>query len=54
MDNEEEYISPTYIADNQREALLDYISSLDPTEPEDQKTLIHAFYHSFDEGGEPK
>tara|TARA_R110000737_G_C14319132_1_gene439354 strand:- start:55 stop:219 length:165 start_codon:yes stop_codon:yes gene_type:complete len=54
MEGEEEYISPTYIADNQREALLDYISNLDPTEPEDQKTLIHAFQHLFDARGEPK
>ena len=58
MGNESEYMSDEqqaiYIADQQREALLGYISNLDPTAPWDQKTLIHAFYHSFDEGGEPK
>ena len=55
--NESEYMSDEeqarYIATNQQEALLDYISNLDPTEPEDQKTLIYAFGHLFDEWGEP-
>ena len=58
MEGESKYMTDeqqaTYIADQQREALLDHISNLDPTAPWDQKTLIQAFYHSFDEGGEPK
>ena len=57
MEDEPEYMSDEeqarYIATNQQEALLDYIANLDPTEPEDQKTLIYAFGHLFDEWGEP-
>ena len=58
MGDEEEYMSDEeqarHIATNQQEALLDYISNLDPLEPEDQETLIYAFGHLFDEWGEPK
>ncbi len=58
MGDEEEYMSDEeqarHIATDQQEALLYYISNLDPLEPEDQKTLIYAFGHLFDEWGEPK
>ena len=58
MGDEEEYMGDEeqarHIATNQQEALLDYISNLDPNEPEDQETLIYAFEKLFDAWGEPK
>ena len=58
MGDEEEYMGDEeqarHIATNQQEALLDYITNLDPNEPEDQETLIYAFEKLFDAWGEPK
>ena len=58
MEGEEDYMGDEeqarYIATNQQEALLGYITNLDPTEPEDQETLIYAFEKLFDAWGEPK
>ena len=58
MGDEEEYMGDEeqarYVAENQKEALLDYITNLDTNEPEDQETLIYAFEKLFDAWGEPK
>ena len=58
MEDDEEYMSDEeqarYVAENQKEALLDYITNLDTTEPEDRETLIYAFEKLFDAWGEPK
>ena len=58
MGDEEDYMGDEeqarHIATNQQEALLDYITNLDPNEPEDQETLIYAFEKLFDAWGEPK
>ena len=58
MGDEEEYMGDEeqarHIETNQQEALLDYITNLDPNEPEDQETLIYAFEKLFDAWGEPK
>ena len=58
MGDEEDYMGDEeqarHIATNQQEALLDYITNLDPNAPEDQETLIYAFEKLFDAWGEPK
>ena len=43
-----------HVAENQKEALLEYVSNLDPTYLDDQEVLAYAFRHLFDEWGEPR